>query len=43
MRLAGTNSMWSLLSDAYMWIDFLSIVPFVVDISYELSSEGVRA
>lgn len=24
VRLAGTNSMWSLLSDAYMWTDFLS-------------------
>ena len=42
VRLLGVNSFWSLFSDAYMWIDFLSIVPFIVDISYELSSEGEK-
>jgi len=40
LRLAGTNSVCAMLSDVYMWIDFLSIVPFIVDISFELSLEG---
>ena len=40
VRLAGTNSLCAMVSDVYMWIDFLSIVPFIVDISYELSLEG---
>ena len=40
LRLAAADSVCSVVSDVYLWIDFVSIVPFVVDLIYFAAHGG---
>ena len=37
VRITGSGSICSVLSDVYMWIDFVSILPFIIDLVYYFS------
>ena len=43
LRLAAADAVCSVVSDVYLWIDFASIVPFIVDLIYFAVPEGGKS